>query len=491
MFRFFIAGAIGFSVDVGLLYFFTEIAGFWYLFSATLAFLAAFAVSFLLQKFWTFSDPTTNRIRGQATIYFILTLVNLFLNNTILYVAVEFVGQHYILGQMIASLIVAVWSFFIYRWLFRKVIATESQNKILIIINNLGIGGAERSVVDDIKEMIRIGVDVSLVTLKPEPAKSFISELPPTFKASVCVPFSNLFDARSWFRLIQLIKKEKPDVVITQLWFANTIGRIAARLAGVRKIFSFEQNVYDTVKTKKMFLADWFLQILSTKIIAVSEAVKRSLLRHGIRESKIEVLHNGVDLKSFESQYDRSEIRNEYGIPKDAFLYVFIGRLIHQKAVDILIQAFEKLAPEAYLLIAGQGKDRDVLEQTVSDLNLQKKIIFAGVRSDVPKLLMSSDCFVLPSRYEGLPLVLTEALAAGTAIVVSNFEAAQEIIVDGQNGLVVSREDVGALYRAMVRVKDDKALSISLARNAKMSAESLSVHNHVRAILRFVNSHES
>lgn len=368
------------------------------------------------------------------------------------------------------------------------------SKKILFIVNNLGVGGSERVVVDDINEMRRQGVDVFLVTLRPEPQKSFLSGLRLPQEKIQCVGFKGLLNISSWLKLLRAIRVIKPDLVITQLWFDNTVGRIAARLAGVRRVISFEQNVYDTVKTRKMFFVDWCLQFLSTKIIAVSEAVKKSLIRHHIKESKIVVLHNSIDLSAFSSAVSRSklrsELKNEYGIPESAFLYLFIGRLIHQKAVDVLIESFKTVAPESFLLIVGQGKDREPLESQVKANGVEKRVIFTGVRNDIPQLLFAADCFVLPSRYEGLPLVLTEALAAGQAIIVSDFESASEIITPEKNGLIVPRENVQALAEAMNRVKNDNALRSHLAEQARKSAQNFSISSHVHAILGFLKFHE-
>src|SRR3989338_2182637 len=101
------------------------------------------------------------------------------------------------------------------------------NKKILIIINNLGIGGAERLVVSDINEMLRVGVDVMLITLRPEPEKSFSVELTLGRDKFCCVPFKHIFSIFSWYRLMRSIGVFKPNLVITHLWFANTIGRIA------------------------------------------------------------------------------------------------------------------------------------------------------------------------------------------------------------------------------------------------------------------------
>ena len=295
------------------------------------------------------------------------------------------------------------------------------NKKIIIIINNLGVGGAERVVVDDINEMLRLGIDVTLITLRPEPLKSFITELRLQPNNFLCIPFKHFCDIPAWVRVVRSIRKAKPNLVITQLWFSNTIGRIASRMAGVKNIISFEQNIYDTLKTRKMFFVDRCLQFLSFRIVAVSKAVKKSLVQHSIQETKIDIIYNSIDPRKFVTHGDSSKLRTEYSIPEAAFLFIFVGRLIHQKAVDILIEAFEKIDPTAYLLIVGQGVSREILERKAKEGGLGKRVIFTGVRTDIPQLLSWSDCFVLPSRYEGLPLVLVEALAAGIAVIGSDF----------------------------------------------------------------------
>ncbi len=339
-------------------------------------------------------------------------------------------------------------------------------------------------VLSDINEMLRIGVDVEIVTLRPEPEKTFTCQL--RLEKDKChqVVFKSLFDIFSWFSLVRKMRIFGPDLLVTHLWFANTVGRMAGKISGVKKIISFEQNVYDNVKTKKMFFADRFLQGLSTKIIAVSEAVKRSLMRHGIRENNIDVLYNSIDLEPFQNS-TAANIRQEYGIPENAFIYICIGRLIHQKAVDVLIDAFAKVVGNSYLLLVGQGKDREMLERRAKERGVGERVIFAGVRSDVSEILAASDCFVLASRYEGLPLVITEALAAGMAIIVSDFEAAFEVIDHNKSGLVVPKEDVGALARAMDEVRNDNELKTRLERGAKVASTRFSVSEHVLAILQY------
>ncbi len=126
----------------------------------------------------------------------------------------------------------------------------------------------------------------------------------------------------------------------------------------------------------------------------------------------------------------------------------FAGRLIPQKAVDVLVEAFARLS-SGYLLIAGEGKESPMLEQKAKDLGVSDRVFLLGLRDDIPGLMKAADCFVLPSRYEGLPIVVLEAMGAGLPVILSDFSAARGMLRDGQDGIIVPREDVAALAEAI------------------------------------------
>ena len=116
--RFIIAGGSAFSVNIFFLYIFTEFFGLWYIFSATLAFMLSFLVGFSLNKFWTFAESSADFIHSQIFIYLGVNLVNLAINNALLYFMVESLAIWYILAQALASILIAFESFFVYKWLF-------------------------------------------------------------------------------------------------------------------------------------------------------------------------------------------------------------------------------------------------------------------------------------------------------------------------------------------------------------------------------------
>lgn len=120
IFRFLLSGGIAAGVDLALLYMFTDLFGIWYLTSSILAFMLAFLVSFTLQKFWTFRDTERTGIQAQMGLYFFISVCNLICNTLLVYTGVDVLGLNYLIAQIIASLLIACTSFFIYqRFVFR------------------------------------------------------------------------------------------------------------------------------------------------------------------------------------------------------------------------------------------------------------------------------------------------------------------------------------------------------------------------------------
>jgi len=346
--------------------------------------------------------------------------------------------------------------------------------KVLIIINNLGIGGAERLVIDQANGLIKRGVGVTILTLKSEKNESFFFDLSREINFKN-IQFNSFFSLRDWIYLYKYIKKINPDLLMTHLWLSNTVGRIIGRLCGVKKIFSFEHNAWDDSKTKKLFLINFILQFFCDKIIAVSNAVKTFLIEHRIRKSKIEVVFNGIDLSRYKN-FDNN-IKNN----KD-FIFVFIGRLIEQKGIDILLKAFSSL-DFGKLLLVGEGPLDKEMKQIVKKMGIENRVVFLGFRKDIPNILASADCFVLPSQSEGFGIVLTEAMASRLPIIVSNFDAVKDIIIDGVTGFVVKKGDYLELANKMRYVYNHKEVRQSVAARALGAVSNFSIEKHIEKII--------
>jgi N-acetyl-alpha-D-glucosaminyl L-malate synthase BshA len=182
-------------------------------------------------------------------------------------------------------------------------------------------------------------------------------------------------------------------------------------------------------------------------VVAVSEFLKKEAIKLGAAEKKTRVIYAGV-----------SAGKRKQGSPAGKRV-VFIGSLVKQKGVDVLLRAFKKVAArhgDAELLIVGDGRERRSLEKLSRELGIKAR--FLGSLRDVDEGLAGSAVLVLPSRKEGFGLVILEAMRSGIPVVATRVGGIPEIVKDGKNGLLVEKEDPSALAEAIIKVLEDEAL---------------------------------
>ena len=186
---------------------------------------------------------------------------------------------------------------------------------------------------------------------------------------------------------------------------------------------------------------------LSRRILAVSEAVRETLLSYGYDKEKIAIAYHGVDTERFSpSPANRIRWRRERGIPEGACVIVSTARLAREKRLERLIRAFaasSRERPDLWLLLAGDGPLRKELEDSVASSGAADRIRFLGLVDDVPGLLQASDLFVLPSDREGLSVSLTEAMSAGLVCIATDIPGSNEVIRHGENGFLAEPSDRG------------------------------------------------
>lgn len=250
------------------------------------------------------------------------------------------------------------------------------------------------------------------------------------------VPDSELNYLKSYRYYRELFKKEHFDIVHCHLPFFSGIVLFAAKQCGVKKRVAhahFSQPYTDTAiySRKKQAVAVIYRKVMrvflklfcNAKIACGQEAGeflygKKEFNKHGV------ILNNGIDTARFAyNEQVRKEIRNELGIPEDAIVLGHIGQLYsvkNQRFIIDIFQDFYRQNPNAYLLLIGDGDDREMLEQKIADAGLNERIKMLGLRSDADKLYSAMDCFVFPSLHEGFPLTLVEAQASQLPCVVSD-----------------------------------------------------------------------
>jgi glycosyltransferase involved in cell wall biosynthesis len=352
--------------------------------------------------------------------------------------------------------------------------------KILHVIESLGCGGAERVLTYSLKNIDKDKFSVKVVCLLG--LLNFKKELEDSGISVTCLGVKNLYGFHRVIpRLCRLMIKEKPDVVHTQLFFANIYGRIASKIAGVRNIvttlqnpdYTYEDNGKLTYAIRK-FMDKYTGKFCNAAFIAASDFVKKDFEKQ-LNFKGIEVLHNCVDSSIFSEHGDNlANIKKiELGFDKDDIIVLNVGRLHPQKGQMVLIEAFNlvhKNNNKYKLFIVGNGPLESVLKSRVKELNLEKNTIFLKNRQDIPDIMKISDVFVFPSNYEGLPLALIEAMASGLPVIASKIDVLREIVDDGIDGILVENNDCVKLAEAISNLMGNAELMGRLSRNAREKA---------------------
>jgi len=268
--------------------------------------------------------------------------------------------------------------------------------------------------------------------------------------------------------LVRAIRREGAVVFHAhQTWSLSCrYGIVAAALARVPAIVASAQLFVEMPNVAGINLQHALLTRCLDRHVAVSWHVASRLReRFGVADARIVVIPNSVAIP--ESVPRSAQLRAELAGDGDARPMVLaVARLDSQKGIEYLVRAAVEI-PGAVVVIAGDGPDRGKLETLARSLGVERRVRFLGHRRDVPELLAACDLFVLPSLYEGLPLSVLEAMAAGVPVIATAIGGTDEVVRDGETGTLVAAGDAGALALAIRAALADSARVHRLAANAQ------------------------
>ena len=313
----------------------------------------------------------------------------------------------------------------------------------------------------------RARFDVSLCGLKhSEPATEWLREQG--------IPVHHLgrgrFDPRIVGDLVSLARARGARLLHVHGYAAADFGRLAARAVGAKLVL--HEHFADPRMPAYQAVADRLLRHRTDAAIAVSRSTRDFLVRQRfVPEDRVRLIWNGAPLEDFApvSAERARRTREELGIPEGALVFGTIGRLNAQKGHRFLLDAAARVLPRvpaSRALIVGDGDLMGELRRQAAGLGIADRVVFAGHRTEVPDLLGALDVFCISSLYEGTPLALFEAMAAGRAIVSTAVDGCREVLEDGVNGILVPPAEARALADGLERVLGDSALREALGRHA-------------------------
>ncbi|MGO3708355.1 MAG: glycosyltransferase family 4 protein [Mesonia hippocampi] len=323
---------------------------------------------------------------------------------------------------------------------------------------------------------------------------------------------SPIKDLKALWQFYRLCKKEKPIMVHSHTPKAGIVGMLGAKLAGVpirlHTVAGMPLMEATGVKRKLLDFVEKLTYSSATKVYPNSQGLYNFIVEHNYTNSKkLKVIgqgsSNGIDTNHFApeqvSAEKQAQLKHDLGIQPNDFVYVFVGRLVGDKGINELVEAFQKLeirnqesgiknqeigitsvssfeplvsSPKSLisklLLVGSFEAELDPLKnKTLQEIESNPNIISVGYQQDVRPYFAISDCLVFPSYREGFPNVVMQAGAMGLPSIVSNINGCNEIVVEGKNGTIIPVKNTEALKVAMQKIVDDKEYCKQLQQHAR------------------------
>lgn len=361
--------------------------------------------------------------------------------------------------------------------------------KILFTIGNLDVGGAEKLIINQIKNLDKEKFEPYLCTLFPYGAKNY-SEMLSVIKE---VPYQRFsfyggFDVISWLKVYRFLKKEKFDILVCHLFQTNFIIRVLNILTYKKPVFIFEHNIYWQKQWWKI-LADRILALKTTKIFVDSNAILEfTSKQEKLDKSKFAILPYPIELVE-ETNFNKVKIKEEFGLPEKSFVIGSVSRFVEQKGIPYLIEAASKILEsigrdDVYFLIIGYGKKETELIEMVKNFKIESRCFIKSAKN-IEEVMSTMDIFVVPSLWEGQPIAMLEAMAINRPVVATKVGGIPELIISGKNGLLAEPKDPDSLALQITKLIKDDNLREMISKEGRGTAESFSMPVYIKKLEKY------
>src|SRR5262245_43118061 len=366
----------------------------------------------------------------------------------------------------------------------------QQPTRLALVITELAPGGAERCLVELATRIDRTRFSPEVFSLMAPPdalRQALVLRL-----GEAGIPIKFLGARRPWeyFTAVRLLadefRRQQTQIAQTFLFHANVVGARAARLAGVPRVVTGSR------------LADprWWRTALESaatasadKYVCVSQSVAEFCRRRGHAAEKLVVIPNGIDIGRWREA--RPVELAELGVPAGRRAMLYVGRLDKQKGLDRFFRELPAVCrelPQHDLLLVGEGPQKSALASSAKRLGVESRVHFLGWRDCVPSIVAAADFLVLPSRWEGMPNVVLEAMAAGKPIVAMQAEGIVELLGLAALDQTVEREDWRGFRSRTVAIANDRDFAAELGRRNQERAIQFSLEAMVERYQRLYES---
>jgi len=347
----------------------------------------------------------------------------------------------------------------------RQLLPGAQRVRVVEVLATGTNGGAQEHLYSLLTRIDRSRYDVSVVSLS---AGSAVRKLERAGIPTTLIEDPD--DAVAVGTLAAHLADLAPDIIHNHMYRAEIVGTKAAlALAGAGRSRPYIVSTVHSSRVRSVEDRDEVCRLTPEmdRLIAVSSAIVDKIHDEGRVGPPVELIYNGVDLGRYDHQEPCCTLREEYGLPDDALLVGVIARLEPEKGHATLLDAWPEVvaaAPNAYLLVVGEGSQCDALRDQAAALGVADHVVFTGRRDDVPAVTAALDVAVLPSYREAQGLSILEAMALSRPVIATRVGGIPEVITDGVSGLLVPPQDPAALTDAIVRVLRSHQLADMLGR---------------------------
>lgn len=325
-----------------------------------------------------------------------------------------------------------------------------------------GFGGQEKRILSEVLGLRERGYYVALACRRNSEIKRQAEKYGID---TYLLPFRNIYDIVSIFRLIRIIKKERFDIVNTHSSVDSWVGGIASKLAKVPVLIR-TRHLATPVK-RDIF---HFIHYLPDMYITCGERMRKNLIeKYGFPPEKVVSIPTGVSEDFFNVERN-PDARLKYGLKKDASVITNVGILRKVKGHEVTLRAVKIVAesfPDVKFLIVGDGPYRKKLEEMVNTLGIKQYVVFTGFVQNIPEVYSFTDVAILSSWSEGLPQSILQAMASGVPVVATRVGGVPEVVQNEKTGILVEPGDYEGLAEGIIRILKNPELATVLVKNAR------------------------